>query len=126
MSGQGNFIGGRFESLSQQVSTGKSGSFFYYSANGQYLVKTVSTHEYKFFRSILKNYYLHVRDHPDTLISRIYGLYKIRFNKKQRNKRYDIPFVIMNNLFCTPKKIDLRYDLKGSVAGRRTVFKAEP
>lgn len=32
----------------------------------------------------------------------------------------------MNNLFCTTKKIDMRYDLKGSTAGRRTVFKGEP
>ncbi len=108
------------------MSSGKSGSFFYYSANGQYLVKTISVHEYKFFRSILKAYYTHVRDNPSTLISRIYGLYKIRFNKKQRNKRYDIPFVIMNNLFATPKKIDIRYDLKGSVTGRRTVYKGTP
>ncbi len=105
------------------MSSGKSGSFFYYSANGQYLVKTISTTEFKFFRSILKGYYLHVKDNPHTLISRIYGLYKIRFNKKQRNRRFDVPFVIMNNLFCTPKKIDVRYDLKGSTAGRRTVFR---
>lgn len=108
------------------MSSGKSGSFFYYSANGQYLVKTISSTEYKFFRSILKNYYLHVRDYPSTLISRIYGLYKIRFSKKKGNKKFDIPFVIMNNLFCTPKKIDIRYDLKGSLTGRRTVFKGAP
>ena len=108
------------------MSSGKSGSFFYYSANGQYLVKTISNAEFKFFRSVLKGYYQHVKENPNTLISRIYGLYKIRFNKKQRNRRVDIPFVIMNNLFCTTKKIDMRYDLEGSTAGRRTVFKGDP
>jgi 1-phosphatidylinositol-4-phosphate 5-kinase len=28
----------------------------------------------------------------------------------------------MNNLFCTPLKIDYRYDLKGSTQGRTTKF----
>lgn len=28
----------------------------------------------------------------------------------------------MNNVFCTPLKIDYRYDLKGSLLGRRTEF----
>jgi 1-phosphatidylinositol-4-phosphate 5-kinase len=28
----------------------------------------------------------------------------------------------MNNIFCTPNKIDVRYDLKGSTEGRITKF----
>ena len=35
------------------MSTGKSGSFFYYSADGKFLVKTISEREFKFFRSML-------------------------------------------------------------------------
>jgi len=34
------------------------------------------------------------------------------------NKSY---FCIMDNVFCTKKKIDFRYDLKGSTYGRRTI-----
>ena len=34
-------------------------------------------------------------------------------------------FCIMNNVFETAKKIDLRYDLKGSTYGRRTIKKEE-
>jgi len=30
-------------------------------------------------------------------------------------------FCIMDNVFCTKKKIDLRFDLKGSTYGRRTI-----
>jgi len=29
----------------------------------------------------------------------------------------------MNNVFTTNKKVDLRYDLKGSTFGRRTISK---
>ena len=32
-----------------------------------------------------------------------------------------IYFCIMNNIFQTTKKIDLRYDLKGSTYGRQTI-----
>jgi 1-phosphatidylinositol-4-phosphate 5-kinase len=28
----------------------------------------------------------------------------------------------MNNVFCTPLKIDYRYDLKGSLVGRKTIW----
>ena len=34
------------------------------------------------------------------------------------NKMY---FCIMDNVFCTKRKIDYRYDLKGSTFGRRTI-----
>lgn len=44
---------GQFNSLAELCSSGKSGSFFYYTADGKYMLKTVSRTEFKFFKTIL-------------------------------------------------------------------------
>jgi len=56
------------------------------------------------------------------MITRFFGLHKIKFNKASRTER--IYFVIMANAFNTSRKISVRYDLKGSTYGRST--KREP
>ena len=58
------------------------------------------------------------------MVSRIYGLHKVIFYRKKNKMQKKIYFCIMNNIFCTPLKIDYRYDLKGSLQGRKTVFPA--
>ncbi|KAG8847893.1 Phosphatidylinositol-4-phosphate 5-kinase [Serendipita sp. 411] len=60
-----------------------------------------------------RNYYRHVKDNPHTLISRFYGLHRV---KLPRGKK--IHFVIMNNLFPAHRDIHETYDLKGSTVGR--------
>src|SRR5690242_8223154 len=39
----GNLILGRMSSLSEKISDGKSGSFFFYSHDGRFMVKTIPT-----------------------------------------------------------------------------------
>lgn len=60
-------------------------------------------------------------DNKETLISRIFGLHKIIFRKKKLKVK-KVYFTIMGNVFNTHKKIDLRFDLKGSLQGRETLF----
>ena len=104
-------------------SSGKSGSFFYYTEDGKFMLKTIRREEFKLMKSILKSYYDHLTvDNPDTLISRIFGLHKILFYRKKSKTTKKIYFCIMNNVFNTVNKIDRRYDLKGSTRGRSTVF----
>jgi hypothetical protein len=43
--------------LSEIGSPGKSGSFFYYSRDYRFIIKTIHHSEHKFMRKILKNYY---------------------------------------------------------------------
>lgn len=50
----GNLLSGDLKSLSEVTSTGKSGSFFYYTPDGQYTVKTISRSEFLQLKSILK------------------------------------------------------------------------
>ena len=114
-----NIMLGNLSTLSELCSEGKSGSFFYYSSDGKYMVKTISKTEHKFFRKILSQYYNHIICNPDTLIVRFLGAHSIKFNKEgMTNKK--IYFVVMGNLFDKPIKIQRRFDIKGSWVGRYT------
>ena len=99
--------------LSELGSPGKSGSFFYFSRDYKYIIKTIHHSEHKFLRKILKDYYEHVTENPNTLLSQFYGLHRVKipYGKK-------IHFVVMNNLFPPHRDIHHTYDLKGSTIGR--------
>ena len=62
---------GKLNSLSELGSSGKSGSFFYFTQDstifkysGKYMIKTISVLEAKFFKRILQNYYRHLKEYP--------------------------------------------------------------
>ena len=104
--------------LSELGSPGKSGSFFYFSRDYKYIIKTIHHAEHKLLRKMLKEYYSHVRENPNTLLSQFYGLHRVKipFGRK-------VHFVVMNNLFPPHRDIHKTYDLKGSTVGR--MFKEE-
>ena len=60
----GSLIMGDISTVKEQCSTGKSGSFFYYTPDSKYMIKTVSHHEFEKFKSILKDYYEHMVKNP--------------------------------------------------------------
>ncbi|GBB90526.1 hypothetical protein RclHR1_01750025 [Rhizophagus clarus] len=99
--------------LSELGSPGKSGSFFYFSRDYRFIIKTIHHTEHKFLRKILKEYYEHIRNNPDTLLSRFYGLHRVKLPHGPK-----IHFVIMNNIFPPHRDIHETYDLKGSTVGR--------
>ncbi|EIE75627.1 hypothetical protein RO3G_00331 [Rhizopus delemar RA 99-880] len=99
--------------LSELGSPGKSGSFFYYSKDYRFIIKTIHYTEHKFMRNILKNYYNHISNNPSTLLCRYYGLHRIKLPHGKK-----IHFVVMSNVFPPNKDIHETYDLKGSTLGR--------
>ena len=99
--------------LSELGSPGKSGSFFYFSRDYKYIIKTIHHGEHKLLRKILKDYYAHVQENPNTLISQFYGLHRIKIPYGRK-----IHFVVMNNLFPPHRDIHQTFDLKGSTIGR--------
>jgi 1-phosphatidylinositol-4-phosphate 5-kinase len=99
--------------LSELGSPGKSGSFFYFSRDYKYIIKTIHHAEHKFLRKILKDYYQHVKDNPNTLLSQFYGLHRVKMPYGRK-----IHFVVMNNLFPPHRDIHQTFDLKGSTVGR--------
>lgn len=102
--------------LSELVSSGKSGSFFYYSRDYRFIIKTIHHSEHKQLRRILKDYYNHVKSNPNTMVSQFYGLHRLKVHGGMKN----IHFLVMNNLFPPHRDIHLKYDLKGSTWGRYT------
>lgn len=104
----GNLVLTNNRSLKELVSTGKSGSFFYFSYDSKYLLKTISQREFYFFKNILQDYYNYMLNNPETLVQRYYGLHSMTLNKQT------IYFVVMNNCFNTNLKLSYKYDLKGS------------
>ena len=99
--------------LSELGSPGKSGSFFYFSRDYKYIIKTIHHNEAKQLRRILPQYLEHVQNNPDTLLSQFYGLHRVKTSYGRK-----VHFLVMNNLFPPHKDIHRTFDLKGSTIGR--------
>lgn len=108
----GNLLMVKNRSLRELCSAGKSGSFFYYSYDSKFVLKTISTDEFEFFQEILEDYYTHMHFHQNTLLQRFFGLHTMFFNDIKMH------FVIMNNVFNTNIQVHYKYDLKGSTFQR--------
>ena len=86
------------------------------------MLKTIPRHEFKFIKRILPNYHEFLtQTNPESFISKVYGIHKVIFYRKKAKLNKKIYFCIMNSVFHTSLKIDLRYDLKGSTYGRKTI-----
>jgi 1-phosphatidylinositol-4-phosphate 5-kinase len=104
--GNANFI--------EFISNAKSGQFFFYSSDGRYMIKTMTNAESKFLRQILPEYFKHCCENPNTMITRFFGMYRVKLYHLRRN----VKFVIMNSVYYTDKNLQTIYDLKGSSIGR--------
>ena len=104
--GNANFI--------EFISNAKSGQFFFYSSDGRYMIKTMTNAESKFLRQILPEYFKHCCENPNTMITRFFGMYRVKLYHLRRN----VKFVIMNSVYYTDKNLQTFYDLKGSSIGR--------
>ena len=105
---------GDFSSLTELFSSGKSGSFFYYTADAKFMLKTISKNEFRLTKRVLKNYFTHMNSNEESLLTRIFGLHKMIFTRKNNQHDKPIYFCVMNNVFNTSKEINIRFDLKGS------------
>lgn len=103
----------------EKFTEGKSGSFFYFTQDRRYIIKTVSASEEKVLKNFAREYYRHMKNNPDSLIVRLYGLYQVQLAWEQKY----ISVVVMENIFYSPQhlKIHEKYDLKGSTVGRRVL-----
>lgn len=100
------------EAMVGNFSEGKSGSFVVFSADKQYILKTLSRKEQRQLLRMLPRYYEHMRDQPRSLLSRYYGTYCITMHSQT------IFFVVMESLYFGSRTIHERYDLKGSWVDR--------
>jgi len=85
------------------------GGLFYWSADARYLLKTIKEDEVPQLMKILPQYIAHMEKNPDSLLTRIYGVYQIPIGGRLRT------FLVMEA--SLPSRC-VRYDLKGSTLGR--------
>ena len=96
-------------------SAGKSGSFFISTDDQQYMIKTLKSDEFELIRkSFLEKYIEYITENPNSLLSRIYGI----FNIIQYNGN-DFYIIVMRNVIGNLKEnIVAKFDLKGSTTNR--------
>ncbi|WCJ37630.1 Phosphatidylinositol-4-phosphate 5-kinase family protein [Euphorbia peplus] len=103
------------DALREFSSPGKSGSCFYLTQDDRFMIKTVKKSEVKVLTRMLPNYYQHVCQYKNSLITKFFGVHCVKPVGGQKTR-----FVVMGNLFCSEYRIHKRFDLKGSSHGRAT------
>ncbi|XP_071908315.1 phosphatidylinositol 4-phosphate 5-kinase 9-like isoform X2 [Coffea arabica] len=101
------------DALRELSSPGKSGSVFFLSQDDRFMIKTLRKSEVKVLLRMLPSYHHHVQKYENTLITKFFGLHRIKPSSGQKFR-----FVVMGNMFCTELRIHRRFDLKGSSLGR--------
>lgn len=105
--------------IEELFSTSKSGSMFFYTKDGKFIIKTLPLREYNVLKKILIDYFLHLKNNSSTFLPKYFGLYKLI---KYINGKFErLYFITTDNLFSTPNEIKLRFDLKGSTVNRRVL-----
>jgi len=100
------------------ISSGASGSYFYFTPDKKYIVKTVSKGEKETLIRSGAAYLAHCQQHPATLISYL-GCHSIRLPLNTCK----VYFVVMQNVL--PCKPDMCFDLKGATSNRQRVRGAD-
>ncbi|KAG1699242.1 hypothetical protein DVH05_014159 [Phytophthora capsici] len=102
--------------LSEHGSEGKSGNIFYFTANKQFMVKSVPKEEFDTLRAILPHYHEYLQSNPKSMLCRYFGCHSISLPIGKRR----MYFVVMHNLF-NEGAVDQRFDLKGNRDRRQAV-----
>lgn len=98
---------------------GKSGSFFFFSHDRRFIIKTMNEEEYKTFKGIFKDYFQHMRKCKNSLIARIYGVFTVKKEKIQ-----PVHLILMaNTVNLRGKNLKYMFDLKGSLVNRESKMK---
>ena len=108
----GSLLLGDWASLAQSLSEAKSGSFFYQTADGRYILKTVSDEEAKCLLTMLGAYHSHMSQTGPSMLMQILGLFALEGDGTKK-----VYFILTNNVLgrCSMHSDDTqRYDLKGS------------
>ena len=56
---------------------GKSGSFFFFSHDDKFLIKSMTTSDFETFMKFFRSYFEHVSCFDESILARIYGVYSV-------------------------------------------------
>jgi len=88
--------------LVEMFTNSKSGSFFYYSTDYRFILKTCTKNEAAFLIKALPRYHGHLMAHRYTLLCRFFGLHCVHLPTTLGNEVY---FVVMGNVLPIDKPI---------------------
>ena len=71
---------------------GKSGSFFFYSHDRKFIIKTMTDEELKLFRKLQPALSEHYKKNPMSLLAKIVGVFTVRSNRMS-----DVHLALMEN-----------------------------
>jgi 1-phosphatidylinositol-4-phosphate 5-kinase len=99
------------------LSEGKSGSFFFFTHDNRFIIKTISSTELNTLqKEFMKPYYELITENYNTLLARTYGVYSLKVGLSK------VDIILMENVapIGSDQNIIRRFDLKGSLLGRMT------
>ena len=94
-------------------SQGKSGSFFFFSKDQKFIIKTMTDSDFNAFKRIQKAYFAHVSRHDNSLLARVYGIYSVRMEDQK-----PVKLIVMENGMKGISDVLGVFDLKGSMVNR--------
>ena len=99
---------------------GQSGSFFFFSKDKKFVIKTTRGDEKKILLAMLDDMILHFKQNNKSLLVRIYGIFTITTNIFG-----SVDIILMENTLKqrNPSNPFMNFDLKGSVTNRIVKFK---
>lgn len=94
-------------------SQGKSGSFFFFSKDQRFIIKTMTDSDFNAFQRIQKAYFAHVSTCEASLLARVYGIYSVRMEDQK-----PVKLIVMENSMRGATEVLGVFDLKGSMVNR--------
>ena len=97
--------------------SGKSGSFFFFSHDKQFIIKTMKKAELEALMNILPSYVHYLKKNPFSMLAKIYGVFTIN-----RTWMHPVTVMLMENTLqiVNPSKLFATFDIKGSTHGRKS------
>ena len=101
---------------------GRSGSFFFFSHDRKFIIKTMKKSELELFLRILPKLAEHFKKVPRSLLSKIFGVFTVKMDKVD-----PVHIMLMENTMRLkdPERLNYVFDLKGSLVDRKVKGKTK-
>ena len=102
---------------------GRSGSFFFFSHDHKFIIKTMTKEELDLFLEILPRLSEHHKNTPRSLLSKIFGVFTVKMSSVE-----PVHIMLMENTMRLkdPERLKYVFDLKGSRVDRKVKGVTKP
>ena len=102
---------------------GRSGSFFFFSHDKKFIIKTMTKGELYLFLRIQRNLANHYAQVPNSLLAKIFGVFTVKMHHVDA-----VHVMLMENVLRLkrPEKLNYIFDLKGSLVDRKVKGNTKP